>query len=605
MTDPVQPNTPSTPHRAPDSVATGATAGTRRARVVAPPLEGARHADPHRPAWPWWVALVAIVVLGVSTWAALNADRLTGAGPRMSVTNTGRLALLPWANATGDPALDWVSIGLMEVVAQAISETPEIEMVPATWVRRALRRRGLDVADDAERARARELVAALGASLVLETTVREGLEGIELEAVLWRGATAETTMTYRGDDVMVAAESLADGVARGLNPDALRLSFDRILSGDGIADQLYAMGVHALRADEIDEARNYFEIAVRQRPRFLLARARLAESAVARGALDVAREGHLVVLEEAQGRGDQYLQASSLLALSDVAARRGADDEADELARQAEANYLALGDRAHQLETLDVRSRIALAGRRGARAEAVFVEILQAQRALDNQLGEVDALRQLGLASLANDDLPAAADLLGEARALARKLGDVAAEMNIAASLGEVAARQGRAEDADQLWAEATAYYRQRDDPSRTLLLVEKRARLLWSDGAFEQAEDQYLDTLELAAQMGDRASEGRASLALADILLRKGYPYQARPHLDRVLTLDRVIDDPLAIQRVIARFAHAQGDHGVAVDTLRSVREQAGEDRWSEDDAALLVRYERARAEAERAPGP
>ncbi len=571
--------------------------------LARPVAGGHRSALPRRSVWPWWVALAVLGILFLAVWAAFNGQRLTGSGTRMTIANGGRVALLPWVNATGDPAFDWTSIGLMEVAAQAISETPEIEMVPVRWVEQALRRRRLDVADEGARQRARELAVALGASLVLETTLRRGDdEDVRLETTLWREDVVEAAATYKGREIMEAAEQLADGVARGLNPDALRVTFARLLSGDSFADQLFAMGLDALRAGRVAEGESYFDIAVRHRPRFLLARSRLAECAVARGELSQAREGFVAVLEEAQSRGDRYLQAASLLSLSDVAARGGADDEADELARQAEAIYLALGDRARQLETLDIRSRIALAGRRSARAEALFIEILQAQRALENRLGEIDTLRQLGSTSLANGDIEAAADLLGEARVEAQALGDVASEMNIAASLGEVAARQGRIEDADDLWSEATAHYRQRNDQARTLLLAEKRARLLWSDKSYERAEDLYLDVQELAVVLGDEASEGRAALALADILLRKGYPYQARPQLDRALALDRLIDDPLAIQRVIARFAHAQGSHGVAVDTLRAVRDQAGTS-WTEDDAKLLARYERARLDAEHDP--
>ncbi len=588
-----------------DSASVGGPESPATTESLARPVAGVRHpAMPRRSVWPWWVALAVLGILALAAWAAFNGQRLAGSGTRMTVAEGGRLALLPWINATGDPAYDWISIGLMEVAAQAISETPEIETVPVRWVEQALQRRRLDVADDGARQRARELANALGASLVLEATLRrDDDENVRLETTLWRHDATVAEATYEGREVMEAAERLADGVARGLNPDALRVTFARLLTGDSFADQLFAMGIDALRAGRIAEGDSYFEIALRHRPRFLLARSRRAECAVARGELAQARAGFVGVLEEAQSRGDRYLQAASLLALSDIAARGGADDEADELARQAEAIYLALGDRARQLETLDIRSRIALAGRRGARAEALFVEILQAQRALENRLGEIDTLRQLGSASLANGDLEAAVDLLGEARAGARALGDVAAEMNIATSLGEVAAQQGRIEDADDLWSEAMTYYRQRDNQPRILLLAEKRARLLWSDGSYERAEDLYLDVQELSVALGDEASEGRSALALADILLRKGYPYQARPQLDRALALDRVIDDSLAVQRVIARFAHAQGSHGVAVDTLRSVREQAGAS-WTEDDAQLLARFERARAEAERNAG-
>lgn len=92
--------------------------------------------------------------------------------------------------------------------------------------------------------------------------------------------------------------------------------------------------------------------------------------------------------------------------------------------------------------------------------------------------------------------------------------------------------------------------------------------------------------------------------MRLASILLAQGYAFQARPHFERALELDRELDDPFALQRVIARLAYEQRDFGLAASSQEALRSMIG-DGWSESDQALLDAYRQAIETGHRQPLP
>jgi len=170
--------------------------------------------------------------------------------------------------------------------------------------------------------------------------------------------------------------------------------------------------------------------------------------------------------------------------------------------------------------------------------------------------------------------------------------------------LGELARARGELDQAEELWLQALAFYEQRGDRAHQLLLTRNVAETLVGRGDLEAAEERFRDLLDLARELGDEPLEARASLELTRILLRQGYPRQARTHLDRALELDRLLDDRAELQRLIAWFAYEQGNYQLAVDTQTAVRRQAGES-WQEADDQFLRVFARALQENRRLPLP
>ncbi len=556
-----------------------------------------------RKRWRWWVAAVAVLVLAVV--AAATARLVKLASPAAELPLSGRLALLPFVDATVDRSSGWIETGLTEMVAEAVSRTARGAVVTPARLRKALEPRGFDLHDPAGREQARRLALATGAGQVLDVTVTGELEkGYTMELELFDAGGAVASSRLERSDPLEAADALAFSLARGLSSDVEPRRLRRLFSRSPFLDRLYATGLAELRASSPEDARPYFEIALKHRPGFHQARSRLADCARQLGELDLAVELTGELIREAQSRGGRALEAGSLRRLASLEAIRGQLDQASELYAQAYSVHLDMADRPAQTAALYEMARLALADEDPARAEELYVEMLHLQQDLGDRLGEADTLFQIGSLLLSAEDFAGAEQVLSDSRELARETGDVWTEMRVTTSLGEIAHRQGELETAKRLWRRALEFYEQRAENPRRLLLSYKLAQLLVRTEELEEAEGRLHDMRELAAELGESRYEARASLGLAWILLRTGYPKQAKTHIDRALELDRWLDDRKLMQSVIAWYAYEQGNYRLAAQTQTGMRRHSA-GPWTALDEAFLEVFREAEILGRRLPLP
>ncbi len=577
-----------------------------RARRAAPDLTPLDRVGEPRPAakrWRWLLLAAALPIVGATV--AVTARLIGTARPATELALAGRLALLPFVDATPDGSGGWVEVGLMEMVAETVARTAGGRVVSPQRLRQALEPRGFDLRDPAARERARALALAAGADQVLDVTLtRDRDQGYALDASLFDGGGRVDAARLERPDPLEAADALAFSLARGLSSDLEPYRFQHQFSRSGFIDRLYATGLGELRTASPDAARSYFEIALEHRPGFFQAKARLVDCLRLAGELDTAAELTGELIREAQSRGDRALEARSLRTLAAINALRGRIDEASDQIQQAFTVHLDTADRPAQAEALYEMARLALAGGERERAGELYIEMLRIQQELGDRLGEADTLYQIGSLQLAGGDPAAAQRVLADARQVALETGDVWTEMRIAASLGEAAMRRGELDTARQLWRRALAFYEQQRETARRLLLSDKLARLSLRLGDLEETEDLLEDMRELAAEHGDRAYEAQASLGLAWVLLRSGYPNQAKPHLDRALELDRWLADRKLVQLVIAWYAYEQGNYRLAIQTQAGIKRHSP-DLWFAGDEAFLQIYRQAEILGRRLPVP
>ena len=584
------------------------------------PLElGGEPASRPRSRHRWrWLVLIAVILVVAAALAA-TARLIGAAAPATELPLSGRLALLPFIDATlersarGDQSGGWIEVGLMEMVAETVSRTAGGALVPPARLRRALEPRNLDLGDPSARERARKLALATGADQVLEVTVTGGQgKGYVMELELFDGSGVVAGGTIQRPDPLAVADALAFSLARGLESAAEPRHLERLFSRSPFVDRLYATGLGELRAAARssspqaapEDARPYFEIALRHRPGFFQAKARLADCARLLGELDRAVELTGELIREAQSRGERGLEARSVRSLASLEAIRGQLDQAAELYAQAYAVHLDMADRPAQAAALYDMARLALARGETARAEELYVEMLRIQQDLGDRLGEADTLFQIGSLLLSGGDHTGAEQVLKDSRELAIETSDVWTEMKVITSLGEIAQRKGELETARRLWQRALGFYDQRGENPRRLLLTYKLAQLLVRTEDLDEAEDRLHDMRELAAELGDETYEARASVGLAWILLRAGYPKQAKPHLDRALELDRRLDDRKLMQTVIAWYAYEQGNYRLAAQTQAGIKRHTDR-RWMAVDEAFLRVYREAELLGQRLPLP
>ena len=578
-----------------------------------PPSERAdatRSTSKRRP-WRWVVGVVAILLL-VATLAA-TAKLIGVAAPAAELPLTGRIALLPFIDATVDRSSAWIETGLMEMVAETVARTTGNAMVPPARLRKALEsrspRRGaggtLDLRDPAARERARGLALAAGADQVLDVTVTgEHGKGYIMELELFDGDDNISSTQLKGADPLEIADALAFSVARALSKDIEPRRLQRLFSRSPFVDRIFATGLAELRAGSPAGARPYFEIALKHRSGFFQAKAQLADCARQLGELDLAVELTDELVREAQSRGERALEAHSLRSLASLKAIQGQLDEASEFYAQAYAVHLDMSDRPAQATALYEMARLALAGDDTTRAEELYVEMLRIQQDLGDRLGEADTLFQIGSLLLSGRDDAGAEQVLADSRKLALETGDVWTEMKVTTSLGEIAQLKGELETAKRLWRRALGFYDQHGENPRRLLLSYKLAQLLVRTEELDEAEDRLHDMRELAAELENRQYEARASLGLAWILLRTGYSKQAKTHIDRALELDRWLDDRKLMQLVIAWYAYEQGNYRLALQTQAGIKRHSA-NRWMAADEAFLQVFREADVLGRRLPLP
>lgn len=565
---------------------------------------------PARRVLPWLLGITFVLVLVL----AFVAYRQVAPADALDLPENRRLAVLPLQNATGEGDQAWVRLGLMEMISETLARTPGLEIVTAERLVQAVDSRELLADSEEIRRRIRELAAALGGELFLDVRIHRrterrsdaGGEPYLLElAVLDATGTVLDRTTLRGSDPARLGGRLAFLVADSLTARDEPIRFSQVYGSSTFLNRLHGMGLAVLATDGPAAARPYFEIAVDADPRFLAARLRLAEIGRREGRWMEARQRAIEVVEAAQSRGERAWERRALHELARTEAIAGRLPTAVEMASQVRALAARAGKRSEELSALRDLVRFALGDGDDERAAELLAERLALEEGLGDRLGKVETLSELGALALRSDDLETARARLEEGGTLAGELGDVWSEMRILASLGEVAKRQGDHERAVEAWRRAAVFASQRGQDDRLLLLRKNIAESLLLGHDLKAAEEAFLDVLDSARDVGDRRLQALASVRLAYILLRRGYPYQARPHLDRAIAFDQDLDEPLTLQRLISWMAYEEGNYDLALRTLLVVKRQAG-DGWGPLDEGFLKAYETAleRGERVRLPG-
>jgi tetratricopeptide (TPR) repeat protein len=167
-----------------------------------------------------------------------------------------------------------------------------------------------------------------------------------------------------------------------------------------------------------------------------------------------------------------------------------------------------------------------------------------------------------------------------------------------------VARRRGDLTSAVNNLQRALEFHRTNAKPRLILLLTRDLARVAAEAGDRDLAERVYQELIALAVESADAPSEAQASLELAEVQLAGGYAYQARKHVERAIELDRWLENPLALAKVISRVAYEEHKFDLAVRTMQGALRQEGE-AASAEDQALLELFRRAQAEGRYFPVP
>jgi len=231
-----------------------------------PPAVSARRA-PRRRVLLSVAALVALLAVG----AVVTYQRTTRSAA------IGLVAVLPFENATGDPAIDYLSDGISESLINKLSSLNGLHVISRTS---AFAFKGTKM-DPTEVGR------KLGAdALVLGSLAQRGPSlAITAELVSVRDATQLWGEKYarRADDMMQVEGEIATTIAQTLRRQLSREEKDKLTrteTSDPDAYRLYLKGRDFLvgNQQEMDKSVDYFQQAVTRAPGYAMAHAGLAEA---------------------------------------------------------------------------------------------------------------------------------------------------------------------------------------------------------------------------------------------------------------------------------------------------------------------------------------
>lgn len=240
----------------------------------------------------------------------------------------------------------------------------------------------------------------------------------------------------------------------------------------------------------------------------------------------------------------------------------------------------------------EVSSRHALAVATMALAQAAFDEgrvaaareQYEASLALWRELGEearaARALHGLGNA-LRRQDPQAAEQAYTESLALATRRGDEPLRALNLMTLGLIASRQGRREEAEQRHAEAVSLFRGWDDPWGLAIALNSRAQNLELLGQLHRARDLYAESLEVKRELGDRRGTAITLGALSRLLPALGEVEAARAFLYESLTLNQELGDVWGCAVTLGALAERwleEGEAEAALEAMATAHQALGE---------------------------
>jgi tetratricopeptide (TPR) repeat protein/predicted Ser/Thr protein kinase len=403
------------------------------------------------------VALAAASLVAVALTAVLTY-RLAAPPALVAPGAIGRIAVLPFRNATGSRTNDWVELGLAQIVTQLVDEARHVEAVPVADVERAMR----DLGIPEDRPPASESLArlrrAVGADFAAAAEVTaDRPEGYRVSYALYSPQGTAARREIRGAELTAMAGEMAKRLALRLDPGARIPEVKDRLSEDPLVNSLYAMGVQELSRGGGVDAQHYFLVALHRAPDLAWARLMLGRSLIHLQRWSECEAALLEALRAARATRDRRLEGEALSSLGLVAADRG--DVAGALRWDGEAigvltrsgNRKGLSNVLNNLGTL--------AWNRGdlAEAEARFRASLALLEKLHEPRGQAGRLNNLGLMAAERGDKARAAELYRQALARARESGDRTLQSTVLTNLGYAAQNAGDLATAERLHRQVLA----------------------------------------------------------------------------------------------------------------------------------------------------
>ncbi|MGD8375338.1 MAG: tetratricopeptide repeat protein [Acidobacteriota bacterium] len=527
-------------------------------------------------------AAAVLVAVGLAVFGAVTGVRyLLGRQSLAPVAVRASLAVLPFHNATGDPALDWIRTGLPDLLRTDLQQARALRLAGEDRLQLALDGLRLGQGGEFRDDELRRASAVLGVDSILTGSLLRAGSRFRLEAtvrhVVGDTVTAGNTVRVEGtgeDAIFEMADQLALKVRDELGVDADWRSGSADLSTrspEALKD--YGEGIALVRAGDPVTAASRLEAAVRADPDFALAGAVLAETYDSLGYSEKAAAA-AAAASRGLGKATPY-EAARVRAIQ---ARVSNDLEAAVAAYRGLTDLLPNSVSAH----FDLAAAMEDAGDLDGAAT-------EYRRVLELDPKHPNAQFALGRVLVKQGNPSEALGRFNTALGLHMELGNDQGRATVLNGLGIASNVLGRYDDALRYWGEALEIHEKVGNRRGAGSARNNIAVVLMNLGRNEEALDQELEAIRIGEEIGDRPRLGEWYSNLGDIYQELGRPDDALRSYQESLRLVRESGDESALPWTLSNIGFINSALGKYLEAFFFQKEALARSRESGDSADLL----------------
>jgi len=509
--------------------------------------------------WPWLTGVASVVVLAIVAFifrASLFSPSKASTGPALS------LAVMPFQNALGDPAWNWLGPSLADMLSTDVGESSHLRTVSPDRVQQVFRDLRIDpgsAVDSLTLGRVAEFTSA--DTLVWGRYTKLG-DGIRIDATL-QDRKHNRTIQLKSEaptqkDLSAAVDRLAELVRQNLalSPDLVKeLKAQSFKPTSASVDALrdYNQGLQLLRQGNELEAEKQLQLATKEDPQFAMAYSRLGEAYSALGYDSDAEQAARRADELSQNLplAERYFIEASLARVTKDNPKALAAYENLEKSFPGNLDVLfALGTLNEDAGNLD-------------KARSYYQRVLQA----DGK--NLEALLAMGRVEIKSGNPQQGLDPLDRDRHIAMDLDNQEQQALILQATGIAYKLMNKPAEALRNYQDSMAINQklgQKRGVAASLVEIAQVQLLLGNPDAALAA---YNDALKIRREIGAKKETGDTLIDLGDFYLERGQPDQALQVLKESLQIQRDAGDETYQGLCLNNIAAAYSQKGENEDAL------------------------------------
>ena len=486
--------------------------------------------------WPLWGGILVAVVLIVA--GVLLRHKIFGPGPQAVTTGPAiSLAIMPFHNASGDPALDWLGSSLSDMLSTDVGQSAQVRMVSADRLHQVLHDLQISSQSQVDVATLRRLADYTNADTVVYGQYVKAGDQIRIDTTVM-DLRHDSSSTLKTDiasqkELLTGVDALAKDVRqklaatpqilKELEAHALRPSTTSV---EALRD--YDNGLQLARSGNNLEAQKQLEAATVEDPNFALAFSKLGQVYSRLGYDDQAEKAsrRAVELSDSLPTQEKYLIEANHARIM--------HDTPKAIAAYENLAKVNPGD-------MDVQFTLA-----GLYEDASNFDAAKKSLAtvLSNDPNNVDALLASGRVEIENSNAQGGLDYLTRGLNLAIRIGNQQEKANIQQAMGIAYGMLNKPDEALQNYQASLAIKKEIGDKRGVGASLEQIASVQDSMGHPDAALASYKQALAIRREIGDKTGTANTLIDMGSFYHDHGKGNDALPLFKEALQIERDLGD-------------------------------------------------------------